>query len=185
MFYYTYKITLLKGSLAGHYYYGQHRTNNLNDGYAGSGRVIKDYFKKYPKIEGITYVKSILQFYNDENELNLAEKDLIGDKYITDNLCINLKQGGTNIPSGGGKLGNKSRLGKHNSKEHNAKIGLSNSISLKGRHISEDVKHKISQSLIGIKRNPFSNEHKRKLSEKKKGMHWKKDPETGKRIYYK
>lgn len=34
-FYYTYKITLLKGSLAGHYYYGQHRTSNLNDGYAG------------------------------------------------------------------------------------------------------------------------------------------------------
>lgn len=30
-FYYTYNITILKGSIAGHYYYGQHRTNNLND----------------------------------------------------------------------------------------------------------------------------------------------------------
>ena len=185
MFYYTYKITLLKGSLAGHYYYGQHRTNNLNDGYAGSGKIIKDYYKKYGKIEHQTYIKEFIAFYNNEDELSQAEKDLIGDKYITDNLCINLKQGGTNIPSGGGKIGNKSRLGKHNSKEHNAKIGLSNSISLKGKHRPEDVKHKISQSLIGIKRNPFSIEHKRKLSEKKKGMHWKIDLETGKRIYYK
>ncbi len=185
MFYYTYKITLLKGSLAGHYYYGQHRTKNINDSYAGSGRIIRDYFKHYDKIEGVTYVKEILHFYNDEDELNIAEKVLIGDKYETDKFCLNLKPGGTNIPSGGAKIGNKSRLGKHNSKEHNAKIGLSNSISLKGKHRPEDVKHKISQSLIGIKRNPFSNEHKRKLSEKKKGMHWKIDPETGKRIYYK
>lgn len=184
-YYYTYKITLLKGSLAGHYYFGQHRTKNLNDGYVGSGKIIKDYFKHYDKVEGVTYVKEILHFYNDKEELSLAEKVLIGDKYITDDLCLNLKQGGTNIPGGGGKLGNKSRLGKHNSKEHNAKIGLSNSISLKGRHMSEDVKRKISQSLIGRKKNPFSAEHKRKLSERKKGMHYRKDPETGKRIYYK
>lgn len=93
-FLYTYKITLLKGSLAGHYYYGQHRTDNLNDGYAGSGRKIKDYFKHYEKIEGVTYVKEILHFYNDIKELNQAEYDLIGDKYKTDPMCLNLKSGG-------------------------------------------------------------------------------------------
>lgn len=93
-FLYTYKITLLKGRLAGHYYYGQHRTDNLNDGYAGSGRKIKDYFKHYEKIEGVTYVKEILHFYKTIEELNQAEYDLIGYKYKIDELCLNLKSGG-------------------------------------------------------------------------------------------
>lgn len=97
MFYYTYKITLLKGSLAGHYYYGQHRTNNLNDGYCGSGRIIKDYFKEYDKIEHQTYIKEIISFYNSLEELNRAEFELIGDKYKTDPLCLNLIAGGSQI----------------------------------------------------------------------------------------
>ena len=78
-YFYTYKITLLKGSLAGKYYYGQHITYNLNDGYCGSGTIIKSYYKKYRAIENITYVKEILKFYNDEKELDIAEKILIGD----------------------------------------------------------------------------------------------------------
>jgi len=94
-FYYTYKITLLKGSLAGHYYLGRHSTNNLNDGYAGSGRKITDYFKKYPKIEHQTYIKEIIAFYDNDEELNEAEKQLIGDKFLNDDLCLNLCAGGS------------------------------------------------------------------------------------------
>lgn len=94
-FFYTYKVVLLKGSLAGHYYYGQHRTKNLEDGYIGSGKKLSRYFQKYPKVEGVTYVRQILAFYADEEELNTAEKELIGDLYMTDPLCLNLKGGGT------------------------------------------------------------------------------------------
>ena len=93
-YFYTYKITLLKGSLAGKYYYGQHITYNLNDGYCGSGTIIKSYYKKYRAIENITYVKEILKFYNDEKELDIAEKILIGDLWKTDDNCLNLKCGG-------------------------------------------------------------------------------------------
>lgn len=164
-FYYTYKITLLKGSLTGHYYYGQHRTSNLNDGYAGSGRIIKNYFKHYEKIEGVTYVKEILHFYNDEDELNIAEKVLIGDKYETDNLCLNLLPGGTNIPRGGNKKVNTShRKGVHLSEETKEKIRKAKL----GKHLSEETRKKISENYVG-----------------NKGMSWKKDPKTGKRIYYK
>lgn len=77
-FYYTYKITLLNGSLAGHYYYGKHITDDLEDGYAGSGKIVKSYYKKYGKIEHQTYIKEIIAFYNNDEELNKAEKDLIG-----------------------------------------------------------------------------------------------------------
>lgn len=93
-YYYTYKITLLKGENAGHYYYGQHSTNKLNDGYAGSGKLVSDYFEKYPKIEGVTYVKEIYAFYNSLKELNDAEYELIGDKYKTDPMCLNKRAGG-------------------------------------------------------------------------------------------
>jgi len=174
MFYYTYKITLLKGSLAGHYYYGQHRTNNLNDGYCGSGRIIKDYFKCYDKIEGITYVKSIIQFYNTPEELNIAENELIGDKYITDNLCINL------IPGGNGK-------GRNKGYKHSDETKQKMSISKKGKKITEEHKNKISESRKGktfkphseetkqkmresaLKRKPLSKEARKKISDSKKG----------------
>ena len=53
-YYYTYKITCLKGSLKGHYYYGQHTTDNLDDGYCGNGIIIKKYYKKYGVIENVT-----------------------------------------------------------------------------------------------------------------------------------
>lgn len=97
-YYYIYKIVLLKGSLAGKYYYGQHSTNSLQDNYAGSGSILKDYYKKYRRIEGITYTKEILKFYNDQDELNKAEEILIGDLWETDPNCLNKKPGGNQPP---------------------------------------------------------------------------------------
>lgn len=97
-FYYTYKITLLKGSLAGKYYYGQHITSKLNDHYAGSGSILKDYYKKYRATEGVTYTKEILKFYNDQDELNKAEEILIGDLWKTDKNCLNMIPGGNRPP---------------------------------------------------------------------------------------
>lgn len=78
-YYYTYKITLLLGDCSGKYYYGQHTTNNLKDSYAGSGKILLNYYKRYRAIEGVTYTKEILKFYNDPEELNQAEAILIGD----------------------------------------------------------------------------------------------------------
>ena len=63
-YFYTYKIILLKGSLAGKYYYGQHKTNRLNDSYAGSGKIIKAYFKKYGAVVNDTYIKEITSRIN-------------------------------------------------------------------------------------------------------------------------
>lgn len=97
-YYYTYKIILLKGTLAGKYYYGQHITDKLKDYYTGSGTVLKDYYKKYRATEGVTYTKEILKFYNDSEELDKAEEVLIGDLWKTDPNCLNLKPGGSRPP---------------------------------------------------------------------------------------
>ena len=91
---YIYKITLLCGSLKDHYYIGQHTTTNINDGYAGSGCKVTEYYEKYGKIEGGTYNKEIIKYCNTLDELNEAEYDIIGDKYDTDPMCLNLAAGG-------------------------------------------------------------------------------------------
>lgn len=62
---YIYKITCTAGSFKGKFYYGQHTTENLDDGYKGSGRKINDYYKKYPN----DYIKEIISFHNSQEEL--------------------------------------------------------------------------------------------------------------------
>lgn len=135
MFYYTYKITLLKGSLAGHYYYGQHRTKNLNDNYAGSGRIIVDYFKKYGKIEHQTYIKETIAFYNSQDELNVAEYELIGDKYESDDMCLNLV-------CGGWQAGGDSEITRKRKSEAAKKRGYKRK---PGWHMPESARQKLSQ----------------------------------------
>ena len=69
MFYYTYLIYVNdpKSSLYGCIYYGQHRTNNLLDGYICSGRILsKKWLKRHP--DG--YYRKILQLYNSDEDLN-------------------------------------------------------------------------------------------------------------------
>lgn len=94
MIYYIYKITLLKGSLKGHYYIGKHKTDKEKDYYYGSGIIIKDYYKKYGKKKGISFTKEIIEYNLSEEKNNLREKEIIGDLYKTDPLCLNLKYGG-------------------------------------------------------------------------------------------
>ena len=91
MFYYTYLVYLTNpnSSLYGCLYFGQHGTENLLDGYIGSGKILKDYLKKYPN----DYYRKILNFYNSREELNLAERVLIAP-HLGKFYCINLVGGG-------------------------------------------------------------------------------------------
>ena len=90
MYYYTYLIVCTQGSYAGKLYFGQRSTNNLNDnGYKGSGRLIKNYYKKYPK----GYIKIILGYYNSKEELDKAEYNLI-HPFLGKDYCLNIREGG-------------------------------------------------------------------------------------------
>ena len=93
-YYYIYKITILTGRLKDHYYIGQHMTNNIDDGYLGSGVIISNYFKKEKRIEGIDYIKRIICYCDTQEELNDCEWYYIYDRYKTDSLCLNKKEGG-------------------------------------------------------------------------------------------
>lgn len=87
-FYYVYKIIFPNGN----YYIGLHRTNNLNDGYAGSGVLLH---REYSRCNINDVKKEIILFCEDEKKLLEEEKRLIGDLYLTDSKCLNLVAGGT------------------------------------------------------------------------------------------
>ena len=86
---YIYKITCTAGRFKDKFYFGQHTTDNLNDGYKGSGHLITDYYKKHPN----DYIKEIISYHNSQEELNQAEYDIIKD-WLNNPICLNLIGGG-------------------------------------------------------------------------------------------
>ena len=87
-YHYFYKIT---NNLNGHFYYGVHNTNNLNDGYMGSGKRLHYAYKKYG-IENFT--KEILKYFNTTKEAFEYEAEVVNENLVKDNNCYNIKQGG-------------------------------------------------------------------------------------------
>jgi hypothetical protein len=103
MYYTVYQII---NKVNGKVYIGKHITNNLDDGYMGSGKLIRFAIKKY----GIeNFDKVIIAIYNNENMMNVVEKFLAAyDPETTYNLC----EGG----KGGWGYVNKTRNHKENSR---------------------------------------------------------------------
>ena len=81
MFYIIYKVTNLVNNK---YYIGKHQTTNLDDGYMGSGKLLKSAIKKY----GIeNFKKEILCMCSSEQEMNDKERELVVLNENTYNLC--------------------------------------------------------------------------------------------------
>lgn len=82
MFYTIYKTTNI---INGKFYIGKHKTKDLNDGYIGSGQLLKRAVKKY----GIdNFHKEILHICESEKQMNTLEKILVVPDVETNyNLC--------------------------------------------------------------------------------------------------
>ena len=159
-FNYIYKITNITN---GKIYIGKHSTDDLNDGYMGSGKIIKQAIKKY----GIeNFKKEYLVFCDKEDKLNWFERFYIR-KYGSTNGNI-----GYNITKGGGGI-----LGYKHTEEEKKKIskpGILNPMYGKpgtklGTHLSDETKRKISEAQKGIPKQKLTEEQKRKISEALKG----------------
>lgn len=88
---YFYKITNL---LNNHYYYGIHSTDNLDDGYMGSGKRLRYAYKKYG-IENFT--KEILKYFDTRKEAGNYEAEMVTEQLVKDNNCYNCTVGGDEI----------------------------------------------------------------------------------------
>lgn len=87
-YHYIYKTTNLKN---GKYYVGMHSTDNLEDGYMGSGKRLRRSLNKYGK-ENFKF--EILEFLPDRLSLKEREKELVNEELIKDSLSMSLTIGG-------------------------------------------------------------------------------------------
>ena len=87
-YHYFYKITKID---TGQYYYGIHSTNNLNDGYMGSGTIIRHMYKNYGKK---LFIKKILRFFDSRTDASNYEKLIVNEELLKNDKCLNLALGG-------------------------------------------------------------------------------------------
>lgn len=76
-----------------------HSTENVDDGYLGSGKRVKAEVKKYGKEN---FEKVILEELPTRKALEEREREIVNDELLIDPLCLNLKNGG----EGGGSFWN-------------------------------------------------------------------------------
>ena len=87
-YYYFYKITNI---INNHFYYGIHCTDDLNDGYMGSGVLLHKAFKKY----GIdNFNKEIIKYFNTWKDALEYEQNIVNEFLIKNPNCYNIARGG-------------------------------------------------------------------------------------------
>jgi hypothetical protein len=124
-------------------YVGKHQTTNLDDGYMGSGKILRDAIKLY----GVeNFHKEILFVFDNEAEMNRTEAEIVTEEFIlrddTYNLCVGGQGGFSHI----NKVGlNNSSAQRSKAKELTVKRNQNGS----GR--SDQFKEKVSNTLRGRK----------------------------------
>lgn len=87
-YYYFYKIINLQNNK---FYYGVHKTKDLEDGYPGSGYALRDAITK----TGISnYRKEILKFFDNAQDMFKYEESIVTIELVNNPQCYNLKLGG-------------------------------------------------------------------------------------------
>lgn len=167
MKYIIYQIT---NNIDGKIYIGKHKTKDLNDDYMGSGILITRAIKKY----GLdNFTKKILFQFDNQNDMDIKEKELVDEDFVLAEDSYNLTLGGK-----GGWDPVKARTaftGKIHTKAAKKKI----SDAVKARPpMPQETRDKISNRQTGIPKPGVSKklkgskktaEHKRKISESLKG----------------
>lgn len=164
--YLVYRITNL---INGKIYVGKHQTDNINDGYLGSGIRIRHAMKKYGYEN---FKKEILFECSSKNEMDAKEAEIVNEDFLNRNDTYNLKIGGDGgfdfINSNGINnkannfiLGNKAwrkimsdnpsirveiaKRSKESHRLHPEKYPRINPFAFKNKHHTKETKQKISE----------------------------------------
>jgi hypothetical protein len=143
---YIYKTTC---NITKRFYIGVHSTSILEDGYLGSGTVLRRSIRKYG---AENHTKEILEYLPSRDELMQREKEIVNLVLLEDFNCMNLQPGG-----GGGR-----KPGFFLSDETKKKL----SAAATGRIFTDDEKKKMSESA----KKPKSEEHRNNISNSMKGI---------------
>ena len=113
-YHYIYKTTC---QITGKFYVGMHSTDNLEDGYLGSGKILGYSIGKHGREN---HKKEILEFCETRDLLKMREAEIVNKELLAKPLCINLKYGG----EGGGFLAEKSKINGFHRKGHLAMVAV-------------------------------------------------------------
>jgi hypothetical protein len=163
-YHFIYKTTNL---LNNRYYIGLHSTNNLKDGYLGSGTRLKRSLNKHGKEN---HQLEILEFCKTRDELKSRETEIVNLNEIAKKECMNLRIGG---------------VGGFMNKEHQLKCNIGSRILMISKWNNIEYRNKMSNILIentkaahlngnckydNFKGKKHSDETKQKMSNSSKGM---------------
>lgn len=88
MYYTIYKVT---NKLNNKFYVGAHATNDLDDGYMGSGKLIRRAIKKY----GFeNFEKEYVSIHQNAEEMFLTEEEIVNEAFVDSEETYNIRLGG-------------------------------------------------------------------------------------------
>lgn len=88
VYYTVYQVT---NKISGKVYIGTHKTQNLDDGYMGSGKYLNHAIRKH----GVkNFRKEILHIYDTPDEMYAREAELVNEDFLATASTYNLKSGG-------------------------------------------------------------------------------------------
>ena len=131
-----------KNNINNKIYVGKHSTYDLNDGYMGSGTLLKPAFAKYGKEQ---FTRTILHSCSSEHDAMQLEAEIVDAAFVARTDTYNLTLGGRGIQRHTTSAETRAKISKGNtgkicSIEHKEKISIGN----KGRVVSPDTRAKIS-----------------------------------------
>jgi len=88
MYHFVYKTINLKN---GKYYIGVHSTDNINDGYLGSGKFIGRAINKHGSEN---FERQILEYFSNREDALKRESELVTEDHVLDRNCYNMTPGG-------------------------------------------------------------------------------------------
>lgn len=169
MFFYLYRIT---NSVNGKIYVGVHKTKHLDDGYMGSGKIIKQAIEKHGKEK---FNKEILEFFQTYRDALAKEREIVTEEFLNRPDTYNLRRGG----GGGFDYINNSGISKFKGKKHSEetkqiireKRALQPPTNL-GKNLSDEHKQKIgAKTKKALSGSTKSEEHKQKIADAIKEWH--------------
>lgn len=154
MHYYLYEI---KNNLNGKIYVGVHKAKSMDDGYMGSGKILKSAIAKHGEEN---FTKTILETFDSLEAMYAREKEVVNEEFLARDDVYNLRRGGF----GGFDHINQNGLNLYGSNYENLKPHVKDGANTKARMLErgtwEDRNKKLSASISKKYENGFVNPFK-------------------------
>ncbi len=134
MIHFIYETT---NKVNGKFYRGKHSTENIDDGYLGSGKILKDAILKYGKD---SFKREILCMCDSESDAYELEELAVTLDDINNPMCYNISLGGNGV-----------MMGRKHTEESKLKISQNNAKNAPwlGKKMPDSMKLKMSKSHTG------------------------------------